>query len=116
MRRRKQLKCPFDSEEALEAKGKNAKAKRPYDQSTQSLTSLSTLEDGNDAAYAIEKSETKDEEHHSMADRDGNSMSHACSHLTLLRNILVSRHENLNPSNDSGTRIGVVQMMAASGK
>jgi hypothetical protein len=71
VRRRKQLKCPFDSEEALEAKGKNAKAKGPDDQSTQSLTSLSTLEDGNDVAYAIEKSETKDEEHHSMADQDG---------------------------------------------
>jgi hypothetical protein len=47
------LKCPFDSEEALVAKGKNAKAKGPYDQSTQSLTSLSTLKDGNDVAYAI---------------------------------------------------------------
>ena len=60
MRRRKQLKCPFDSEEALEAKGKNAKAKGPYDQSTQSLTSLSTLEDGNDVACAVEeRSETR---------------------------------------------------------
>ena len=53
------MKCPFDSEEALEAKGKNAKAKGPYDQSTQSLTSLSTLEDGNDVACAVESKEVK---------------------------------------------------------
>ena len=52
-----------------------------------------------------------------MADRDGNSMSHACSHLlTLLRNILVSRHEYLNRSNDGGTRIGIIQMMAVPGQ
>ena len=51
-----------------------------------------------------------------MADRDGNSMSHACSQLTLLRNILVSRHEYLNRSNDGGTRIGIIQMMAVPGQ
>ena len=62
---------PVQSDRTDEAIGKNARAREPCDQNTQSLTSLSTLEDGNDAAYAIEKSETKDEEHHSMADRDG---------------------------------------------
>ena len=59
----RRLKCPFDSEEAHEAKGKDAKAKAkgPYDQRTQSLTSVSalgSLDDGNDVAYAVKKSGT----------------------------------------------------------
>ena len=59
MRRRKLLKCPFDSDGTDEAKGKNARAKGPFDQNTQSLTSLSTLEDGNDVACAVESKEVR---------------------------------------------------------
>ena len=52
MRRRKQFKCPFNLDRTDEAKGKNARAREPCDQNTQSLTSLSILEDNNDVRLA----------------------------------------------------------------